>query len=132
MDIIGAPSATKGGSLVASDVMVVLGIILAVVAVLALGIFLGWKVSRSRREERNRQIQGLHGSSRRSSSSNGNGNGSSSSSGGGGDEGGSGKRRVRRRRRDHRPRNPTLAEAGGLPPERTDTGRSASETSEGR
>lgn len=130
MDIIGAPSATKGGSLVASDVMVVLGIILAVVAVLALGIFLGWKVSRSRREERNRQIQGLHGSSRRSSSSSS--NGSSSSSGGGGDEGGSGKRRVRRRRRDHRPRNPTLAEAGGLPPERTDTGRSASEPSEDR
>jgi hypothetical protein len=26
--------------------------------------------------------------------------------------------RRRRRRRDHRPRNPTLAEAGGLPPER--------------
>lgn len=26
--------------------------------------------------------------------------------------------RKKRRRRDHRPRNPTLAEAGGLPPER--------------
>jgi hypothetical protein len=28
------------------------------------------------------------------------------------------KHRRKRRRRDHRPRNPTLAEAGGLPPER--------------
>jgi hypothetical protein len=30
------------------------------------------------------------------------------------------KRRRRRRRREHRPRNPTLAETGGLPPVRTD------------
>jgi hypothetical protein len=29
-----------------------------------------------------------------------------------------GRQRRKRRRRDHRPRNPTLAEAGGLPPER--------------
>src|SRR5437588_11834263 len=28
-------------------------------------------------------------------------------------------RRIRRRRREHRPRNPTLAETGGLPPART-------------
>lgn len=28
------------------------------------------------------------------------------------------RRRRKRRRRDHRPRNPSLAEAGGLPPER--------------
>jgi len=37
-------------------------------------------------------------------------------------EGESGRRyrRKRRRRRDHRPRNPTLAETGGLPPLRTD------------
>ncbi|MBI1177679.1 hypothetical protein GC207_09595 [bacterium] len=34
------------------------------------------------------------------------------------DESESPQRRRRRRRRDHRPRNPTLAEAGGLPPER--------------
>jgi len=33
------------------------------------------------------------------------------------------KRRKRRRRRDHRPRNPTLAETGGLPPIRTDGSR---------
>jgi len=32
-----------------------------------------------------------------------------------------GKRRRRRRRRGHRPRNPTLAEAGGLPPVRTES-----------
>lgn len=32
----------------------------------------------------------------------------------------SGSRRRRRRRRDHRPRNPTLAETGGLPPVRED------------
>lgn len=31
---------------------------------------------------------------------------------------GGGRRRRRRRRRDHRPRNPTLAETGGLPPAR--------------
>jgi len=30
------------------------------------------------------------------------------------------RRRRRRRRRDHRPRNPTLAETGGLPPLRAD------------
>ena len=30
------------------------------------------------------------------------------------------RRRRRRRRREHRPRNPTLAETGGLPPVRTD------------
>jgi len=36
-------------------------------------------------------------------------------------EGGSSKHRKRRRRhRDHRPRNPTLAETGGLPPIRPD------------
>ncbi len=29
-----------------------------------------------------------------------------------------GERRHRRRRREHRPRNPTLAETGGLPPKR--------------
>ena len=101
MDIIGAPSATKGGSLVAGDVLVVLGFILAVAAVLTLGIYLGFKIKRHRRDERERQIQGLH---------------LSDSDGG---DGHSGRRRVRRRRRDHRPRNPTLAEAGGLPPARS-------------
>jgi hypothetical protein len=30
------------------------------------------------------------------------------------------RRKLRRRRRDHRPRNPTLAETGGLPPIRPD------------
>jgi hypothetical protein len=30
------------------------------------------------------------------------------------------RRKWRRRRRDHRPRNPTLAETGGLPPARPD------------
>jgi hypothetical protein len=30
------------------------------------------------------------------------------------------RRKWRRRRRDHRPRNPTLAETGGLPPARSD------------
>jgi hypothetical protein len=34
------------------------------------------------------------------------------------DEEGRQKVRVRRRRRSHRPRNPTLAETGGLPPEK--------------
>lgn len=38
-----------------------------------------------------------------------------------GSQPGDGKRsRRRRRRRDHRPRNPTLAETGGLPPVRKD------------
>jgi len=37
------------------------------------------------------------------------------------DEGSGGRRRKwRRRRREHRPRNPTLAETGGLPPIRTE------------
>jgi FtsZ-interacting cell division protein ZipA len=35
-------------------------------------------------------------------------------------EGGRRYRRKRRRRREHRPRNPTLAETGGLPPLRAD------------
>jgi hypothetical protein len=104
MDIIGAPSATKGGSLVVYDVLVVLGFILAVVAVLALGIYLGFRVKRDRREQRERQIQGLHLSDHDDDRDR--------------DRERSGKRRVRRRRRDHRPRNPTLAEAGGLPPKR--------------
>ncbi len=30
------------------------------------------------------------------------------------------RRKWRRRRRDHRPRNPTLAETGGLPPAKTE------------
>ena len=102
MDIIGAPSATKGGSLVVYDVLVVLGFILAVVAVFALGIYLGFRVKRHRREQRERQIQGLHLSDHDDDR----------------DRERGGKRRVRRRRRDHRPRNPTLAEAGGLPPKR--------------
>ena len=39
----------------------------------------------------------------------------------GGEQGGARKRRKwRRRRRDHRPRNPTLAETGGLPPVRSE------------
>jgi uncharacterized membrane protein YbhN (UPF0104 family) len=33
----------------------------------------------------------------------------------------SGRRKWRRRRRDHRPRNPTLAETGGLPPAKSKT-----------
>jgi len=38
-----------------------------------------------------------------------------------GEEGGQRRyRRKRRRRRDHRPRNPTLAETGGLPPLRSE------------
>ena len=39
-------------------------------------------------------------------------------------EGESGRRKVRyrRRRRDHRQRNPTLAETGGLPPQRPEHG----------
>ena len=36
--------------------------------------------------------------------------------------------RKRLRRRDHRPRNPTLAEAGGLPPERVDKPEPPSDT----
>jgi hypothetical protein len=35
-------------------------------------------------------------------------------------EEGSKRRKWRKRRREHRPRNPTLAETGGLPPVRTD------------
>ena len=35
-------------------------------------------------------------------------------------------RRRRRRRRDHAPRNPTLAETGGLPPSRPDSPSSTS------
>jgi hypothetical protein len=35
----------------------------------------------------------------------------------------SGRRKWRRRRRDHRPRNPTLAETGGLPPPKSETGK---------
>lgn len=38
----------------------------------------------------------------------------------GGESGHSSSRRHRRRRREHRPRNPTLAETGGLPPRRSD------------
>jgi hypothetical protein len=36
------------------------------------------------------------------------------------------RRKWRRRRRAHRPRNPTLAETGGLPPRRSDTPRDPS------
>lgn len=42
--------------------------------------------------------------------------------------GGSGSRRHRkwrRRRREHRPRNPTLSETGGLPPARSDDSETA-------
>jgi hypothetical protein len=35
-------------------------------------------------------------------------------------------RRRRRRRREHRPRNPTLAETGGLPPVRNQPPRDGS------
>ena len=35
-------------------------------------------------------------------------------------DGGQKRRKWRKRRREHRPRNPTLAETGGLPPVRTD------------
>ena len=46
---------------------------------------------------------------------------SSSSSGGDPQENGEKRyRRKRRRRREHRPRNPTLAETGGLPPLRSE------------
>jgi Ca2+/H+ antiporter len=44
----------------------------------------------------------------------------SSGSGGGGESlSTSDKRRSRRRKKEHRPRNPTLAETGGLPPARS-------------
>src|SRR6266404_5123914 len=41
------------------------------------------------------------------------------------DPDGSKKRKWRRRRREHRPRNPTLAETGGLPPVRPPEGPDA-------
>jgi hypothetical protein len=39
----------------------------------------------------------------------------------------SSRRRRRRRRRDHRPRNPTLAETGGLPPPKSEAGQQLSD-----
>jgi uncharacterized membrane protein YbhN (UPF0104 family) len=39
----------------------------------------------------------------------------------------SGRRKWRRRRRDHRPRNPTLAETGGLPPPKSNKGQQLSD-----
>ena len=62
-----------------------------------------------------------HASSRRSQS----GNAGEPSGGDEQDEGSTSSRKHRRRRamrRDHRPRNPTLADTGGLPPARTGDG----------
>lgn len=115
MDTIGgAPG--KAGSLVANDVLVLLAFVAAVVGVLMAGILIGVRVRARRRHERDRQVRGEHLPSGRRS---GSGGSSRSASPSGSTEGeGEGRRRVRRRRRDHRPRNPSLAESGGLPPER--------------
>ncbi len=45
-----------------------------------------------------------------------------------GDESGQTRRKWRRRRRSHRPRNPTLAETGGLPPLRSQAEPPSSES----
>lgn len=113
METIGAAPG-KTGSLVAHDVLILLIFVAAVVGILVAGIVIGLKAKGRRRRERDRKARGEHGSSRHSSSSSGSSGGSAEGSEGGG----SGRRRTRRRRRDHRPRNPSLAEAGGLPPER--------------
>ncbi len=117
MESIGG-AATKTSSLVANDVLVVLAFIAAVVGVLIVGILMGVRIRNNRRRRRERQAKGERPSSRSSVSQ---------SRGGEEDEEAgqtvqseSGRRRVRRRRRDHRPRNPSLAESGGLPPARPD------------
>ena len=117
----------------ASDVLILLGFIAAVVGILVIGVYFIVRFKNQRRAERDRQIKGLHlsssrrsGSSRSSRSSPNADDDADDDADDGGDDGGdeseSGdgrvRRRVRRRRRDHRPRNPSLAEAGGLPPVR--------------
>lgn len=122
------PGSTSSGTRTAG---VLIGDILLVVAaalVLALVLFLGvkylykgsessrtsnWRVSSSRRR------RGESGSSNGSEGSVSEEEGEASEEGEA-DENGMVRRRKRRRRqkRDHRPRNPTLAETGGLPPER--------------
>ncbi len=114
--------AAKAGALVATDVLIVLGFIAAVAGILAFAVYFVMRFRRNRATERERQIKGLHLPSRRSAPRDEDRDHDGDDDGGGGDSEGdgarSGRRRVRRRRRDHRPRNPSLAEAGGLPPVR--------------
>lgn len=113
MDNIGG-GAAKSGALVASDVLILLGFIAAVVGILVLTVYLAMQLRKNRKSELDRQIRGEHLPARQSAS----GRNGSDEEGQGSEPGRSSRRRVRRRRRDHRPRNPSLAESGGLPPVR--------------
>ncbi len=78
-------------------------LILAGVALLTLAIILGALFMHKRRDEDLSGWRVHHHHHHHREQSNGTGSGESGS-------------RRRRRRREHRPRNPTLAETGGLPP----------------
>lgn len=110
MDNIGG-GAAKSGALVATDVLILLGFIAAVVGILVLTVYLVIHFRKNRKAERDRQIRGEHLAPYRRDR-----DGSAPDDDEVPESGRSGRRRVRRRRRDHRPRNPSRAESGGLPP----------------
>jgi len=128
MDNIGG-SANRAGSFIAHDVLLLLVIIGAMVGVLAVGIVFGVKLRNRRRrnrghghssrESRNPERRSREAGEDRGDTGEGEGEGDDGETG---SESGSsrGTRRRRRRRRDHRPRNPSLAESGGLPPPRAE------------
>jgi hypothetical protein len=93
------------GHLNARDVLIGLTIALVVGAVIVFWIFL-----RSRKQSNDQDRERLSQMMRSQSS-----NSSSTAT-----EDGVHRRRKRRRRRDHRPRNPSLSQTGGLPPPRPD------------
>lgn len=109
-EIPGLPATSKGTMLVASDVMLVLGGIAVLTCVLLLGIWL------ARRRGGRSHRRHAHGPQILANTEDYTVETVES------DDGDRRKRRFRRRRREHRPRNPTLAETTGLPPERGDNG----------
>jgi hypothetical protein len=104
------------------DWLIVFGAITVLTGLLVLVVYLlrGKKEGTSGERRHRRHRRHHHsGSSGHSHSSHNSGNAQEGADSGGDDDDASPKRRKwRRRRREHRPRNPTLAETGGLPPVR--------------
>lgn len=89
-------------------------VIFGVLVVVTLGVFI-WAAF-IRRRRRRKRVHHYPRSRPESISSEAKPAGESSNA----EASGSGSRKKRRRRREHRPKNPTLAETGGLPPMRED------------
>jgi UPF0716 family protein affecting phage T7 exclusion len=114
--IPGLAPANKGTMLVAGDVLVIVGVVTALALLLLLAVYAA-KRSKKRHKTRSKQPAILGNSAQHEAAE-------AARAGAGAEEERAedaparARRRYRKRKHGHRPRNPTLAETGGLPPAR--------------